>query len=93
MDRIPQTPVFSNLIGCLQCVFYTKLRSNLVSHLNWHTVERYMLDLSNKTIPKDIQFKLKPEATASKPVNNSTCSSFEAEQNKKVFPLEHHNFK
>jgi len=52
-----------------------------------------MLDLSNKTIPKDIQFKLKPEATASKPVNNSTCSSFEAEQNKKVFPLEHHNFK
>lgn len=91
MDRIPQTPVFSNLIGCLLCKFHTKFRSNLVSHLNWHTVQQHMLDLSNKSIYKDIPFKLKPEAIASKPVNSS-CSSFDAEQNKKVFPLENHTF-
>lgn len=86
IDNIPLTPYFSDPIGCLLCDYHTKVRSNLVSHLNRHRV-------SNNHIPKSLLNKLKRAATASEPVNNSLCSLSKSKQNEKViFPLENYLF-
>lgn len=90
IDNIPLTPYFSNPVGCSLCKYHTKVRSNLVSHLNRHEVEPVVL---NKLTSKSVINKLKPAVTASEPVNNSLCSSSKAKQNEKVvLPLENYLF-
>lgn len=89
INNIPQTQYFSKPVGCLLCDYHTKVRSNLVSHLNQHAVE----SVSNKHISSSVPHKFKPAVTATKPMNNSSCSSFEPKQNEKVVsPLENHLF-
>lgn len=90
INNIPPTQYFSKPVGCLLCHYHTKVRSHLVSHLKvLHGVESVL----NKHISSSVPYKLKPAITATKPVNNSPCSSFEPKQNEKVVsPLENHLF-
>ncbi|XP_060855867.1 uncharacterized protein LOC132933613 [Metopolophium dirhodum] len=76
IDNIPLTPYFLNPVGCLLCNYHTKVRSNLVSHLNRHGVEPVVLN--KHILSKSVINKLKPAATVSEPgqtVENSIDES------------------
>lgn len=78
IDTIPKLHIFSESIGCILCPYNTKVRSNLVLHLNGHKIGQ---DITAKEIVNPVP--IKSELMFDKMINLS-ASSFEAMNTEKV---------
>jgi len=78
VELIPKSHIFREPIGCLLCTYNTKVRSNLISHLNGH-------GMGQENTAKEI---VNPVLTKSKRVFDKTidisASSLEAMNTEKV---------
>lgn len=72
--------IFSEPIGCLLCTYITKVRSNLIMHLNGHKNGQ---DNTSKEIVNPVPSIGKSELMFDKMINLS-ASSFEAMNTEKV---------
>ncbi|XP_026811622.1 uncharacterized protein LOC113552843 isoform X4 [Rhopalosiphum maidis] len=80
IDSIPKSHIFSDPIGCLLCTYNTKVRSNLIIHLNGHTKGR---DNTTKEIVNPVPSIGKSELMFDKMINLS-ASSFDAMNTEKM---------
>ncbi|VVC35861.1 Zinc finger C2H2-type,Zinc finger, RING/FYVE/PHD-type [Cinara cedri] len=80
IDNIPMMHIFSNPIGCLLCTYNTKVRSNLILHLNGHKKGQ---DNTTKEIVNPVPSIGKSELMFDKMINLS-ASSFEAMNSEKT---------
>lgn len=78
IEDIPKSHIFSEPIGCLLCTYNTKVRSNLILHLNGHKRGQ---DNTTKEIVNPVP--IKSELMFDKMINLS-ASSFEAMNTEKV---------
>uniref|UniRef100_A0A2H8TXZ9 Zinc finger and BTB domain-containing protein 6 n=1 Tax=Melanaphis sacchari TaxID=742174 RepID=A0A2H8TXZ9_9HEMI len=74
IDSIPKSHIFSDLIGCSLCTYNTKVRSNLILHLNGHIKGQ---DNTTKEIVNPVPSIGKSELMFDKMINLS-ASSFDA---------------
>jgi len=79
IDSIPKSHIFSDKIICLLCTYSTKVRSNLVLHLNGHKNGQYV----TKEIVNPVPSIGKSELMFDKMINLS-ASSFDAMNTDKV---------
>ncbi|XP_025411013.1 uncharacterized protein LOC112683957 isoform X4 [Sipha flava] len=74
IDNIPKSHIFTEPIGCSLCTYNTKVRSNLIIHLNGHTIGQ---DDITKEIVNPVPSMGKSELMFDKMINLS-ASSFDA---------------
>lgn len=80
IDSIPKSHIFSDPISCLLCTYSTKVRSNLVIHLNGHTKGQ---DNTTKEIVNPVPSIGKCELMFDKMINLS-ASAFDAMNTEKI---------
>ncbi|KAL4143321.1 hypothetical protein QTP88_005667 [Uroleucon formosanum] len=80
IDSIPKSHIFSDPISCLLCTYSTKVRSNLVIHLNGHTKGQ---DNTTKEIVNPVPSIGKCELMFDKMINLS-ASAFDAMNTEKM---------
>lgn len=80
IETLPKAHIFSQQVGCSLCSFRTKVRSNLLLHLNGHEIGQ---DNTTKEIVNPVPSIGKSELMFDKMINLS-ASSFEAMNTEKV---------